>query len=66
MSSKWIPTKEAAALWGVHPKTIRRWVNKGKISGCKLGPRTMRVEIAEDDDGVQETANQEVEARPCQ
>ena len=22
---------EAAALWGVHPNTVRRWADKGKL-----------------------------------
>ncbi|MFA5366011.1 MAG: helix-turn-helix domain-containing protein [Candidatus Bathyarchaeia archaeon] len=29
--------KELAKYWGVHPNTIRRWINEGTLSANKLG-----------------------------
>ena len=38
-----ISTQEAAALLGVNPLTVRRWIAAGRIPGYYLGPRKTRV-----------------------
>ncbi len=54
-------TAECGELWGVSPRTVRRWVERGWIAGVKLGPRTVRVELVEggERDGVQEEGSRE-------
>lgn len=42
-----VTIKDAAAQIGVHPRTIRRWITAGRISGWRLGPRMMRVNLSE-------------------
>lgn len=39
---------EAAAVCGVHPETVRRWVREGKLKGAKIGHeyRIARRELA--------------------
>jgi len=34
---------EAAAVVGVHPSTIRRRIEKGKLTAFRVGPRLIRV-----------------------
>jgi len=43
---KFYTKKEAAAVLGVNPKTIERWLLSGKLKGAKLG-KAWR--ISEDD-----------------
>ena len=42
-----IDLHEAGTMLGVHPRTIRRKVATGELAGFKLGPRCMRVELAD-------------------
>ena len=49
MSERWLTTKEAAKMWRVHPRTIRRWLAAKRIEGCKFGPKCLRVLVVEDD-----------------
>ncbi|MGC5245394.1 excisionase family DNA-binding protein [Gordonia sp. DT219] len=35
---------EIADLYGVHPKTIRRWIAEGRISAHRIGPRLIRLD----------------------
>lgn len=37
----------AAGIAGVHPKTIRRWIAEGRITGYRMGPRLVRVDLDE-------------------
>jgi excisionase family DNA binding protein len=37
----------AAAEAGVHPDTIRRWISNGRITGYRMGPRLIRVDLDE-------------------
>ncbi|WP_280217080.1 DNA-binding protein [Nocardia neocaledoniensis] len=40
-----ISFRDAAALaGGVHPRTIRRWVDGGLLEGFRVGPRLIKVE----------------------
>jgi excisionase family DNA binding protein len=38
---------EAADHMGVHPETIRRYISRGDLTGYRLGPRLVRVDLAE-------------------
>jgi excisionase family DNA binding protein len=38
---------EAAKLADVHPRTIRRRIADGTLTAYKLGPRLIRIDIAE-------------------
>jgi len=40
---KALSVKQAAEKIGVHPWTIRRWISEGRIRGCRVGPRLMRI-----------------------
>lgn len=41
-------TVEAAAEYlGVAPRTIRRWIAAGTLTGYRAGPRLVRVDLAE-------------------
>ncbi|MGV9676362.1 helix-turn-helix domain-containing protein [Nocardia sp. NPDC003482] len=42
-----IPLREAAALGGVHPKTIRRWISSDLLNGYRRGPRLIYVSRSE-------------------
>jgi excisionase family DNA binding protein len=37
----------AAGVAGVHPKTIRRWISDGRITGYRMGPRLIKVDLDE-------------------
>ncbi|WP_448222859.1 excisionase family DNA-binding protein [Gordonia iterans] len=38
---------EVAADFGVHPKTVRRWLADGRIHGHRIGPRLIRFNLDE-------------------
>jgi len=40
---KALSVKQAAEKIGVHPWTVRRWISEGRIRGCRVGPRLMRI-----------------------
>lgn len=40
--SKYISIKEAARILNVHPETLRRWDNSGKLKAHRVGPRQDR------------------------
>ena len=42
-----ISMQKAAELIGCDPKTIRRRVSDGTLTGYRVGPRAMRVDLAE-------------------
>lgn len=45
---KYVSQQVAAHYAGVHPKTVRRWIEKGLIQGFKLpGSRAIRVDLNE-------------------
>ncbi len=35
---------EIADEYGVHPRTVRRWLAEGRISGHRIGPRVIRLD----------------------
>lgn len=49
MSTQWITLEAAAARLAVEPRTIRRYISAGRLTGYRLGPRMLRVSAAEVD-----------------
>ncbi len=41
-------TREVARIFEVHPSTIRRWSDQGKIKSYRTGPRGIRMFKRED------------------
>ncbi len=42
-----VPIATAAAFYGVSPKTVRRRIADGTIPAHRLGPRLIRVDLAD-------------------
>ncbi|OPX12002.1 helix-turn-helix domain-containing protein [Mycobacterium sp. AT1] len=40
-----VTPKVAAEYCGVHPYTIRRWVQQGRLEGYRTGPKLIRVDL---------------------
>ncbi|MDV8003842.1 helix-turn-helix domain-containing protein [Rhodococcus sp. IEGM 1318] len=45
--TKLISAAEAAKMLTVHPITIGRWVQSGKLTGYRISERVLRVDLAE-------------------
>jgi excisionase family DNA binding protein len=43
-----LTTREVARIFSVHPSTIRRWSDQGKIKAYRTGPRGVRMFKRED------------------
>lgn len=43
----YVSLADAAELAGVCTKTVRRWISSGNIAGYRVGPRLIRVDLAE-------------------
>jgi excisionase family DNA binding protein len=43
---QYITIKDAAAKVGVHPRTVRRWIEDGLIDAYRVGPRVVRIDAA--------------------
>jgi excisionase family DNA binding protein len=41
------PIKTTSEQYGVSEKTLRRYIAEGKITGYRLGPRLIRVDLDE-------------------
>lgn len=39
MSEKWVGVAEASEVLGVHPRTLRRAIDRGEFPGVKIGRR---------------------------
>lgn len=39
--------KEAAEMLSVHPNTIRKWVQSGKLPAQRFGQRTIRINLSD-------------------
>lgn len=44
---------DAAAYFGVTPLTIRNWVAAGTLKAYRIGPRVIRIDLAEADSLLQ-------------
>jgi excisionase family DNA binding protein len=42
-----IGIQEAANRCGVHYRTLRRWVAEGRINAVRVGPRLLKVAVAD-------------------
>ncbi len=45
--SELIPLVDAAAMCGVHKITLRRWIAAGRLDAYRVGPRLLRVRVAD-------------------
>ena len=43
------PLNDAAEYTGVHPRTLRRRIADGSLTGYRMGPRIIRVDLNEVD-----------------
>jgi excisionase family DNA binding protein len=48
-----IGIQEAADLYGVHYRTIRRWIAEGRIDAIRVGPRLLKVSVGDVDSLMQ-------------
>jgi excisionase family DNA binding protein len=46
-TSRLITLDDAAALLGVHPRTVRRYIKRGLIPGYQIGPRLVKLDAAD-------------------
>ncbi|UVT31515.1 helix-turn-helix DNA binding protein [Mycobacterium phage Sejanus] len=46
---RWATKAEAAQHLGVHPNTVTRWANDGRITTYHFGPRLIRFDLNEID-----------------
>lgn len=42
-----ISIQEGAELVRIHPRTLRRWIAEGRLTGYRLGTRAIRVDQGE-------------------
>lgn len=42
-----IGLREAAAYCDVDPRTVRRWIAAGRLNALRVGPRLIKIDIAE-------------------
>jgi excisionase family DNA binding protein len=42
----------AADVYSLHPRTIRRMISRGQITGYRVGPRVVRVDLDEIDAAI--------------
>lgn len=53
MADRYLTPEEAAPLYGVSSRTVRRWVASRLILGCYAGPRrVLRVIVSDDESEV--------------
>lgn len=43
MELVWLTVKQAAERRGVHPRTIRSWIERGHLRAERVGPRLVRI-----------------------
>ena len=62
------PLKTTSEQYGVSERTLRRYITQGKITGYRLGPRMIRVDLDEVEQLLQpiptEAIKREAEADP--
>lgn len=44
--SEWVTIAQAALVYSVSEKTIRRWISAGTLEARRVGPRLIRVNVA--------------------
>ena len=50
IGSSYLTVDEAAERVGVHPSTIRRWIDTGRLSAYRLGPKRIGIKHSDLDD----------------
>lgn len=55
MNKRLATLQEAAEYWGCHQRTIRRHIAAGNLTGYRLGPRMIRIDLDELDELMTET-----------
>jgi len=46
-TSTYISIDDAASRLGVHSKTLRKWVAAGHVPAYRLGPKVLRIKLAD-------------------
>ncbi len=46
-TSTYISIDDAASRLGVHSKTVRKWVAAGHVPAYRLGPKVLRIKLAD-------------------
>lgn len=46
-SSAYVSLVEAGDILGVHSRTIRRYISEGRLTGYRIGPRLVKVKLAD-------------------
>jgi predicted ATP-grasp superfamily ATP-dependent carboligase len=44
---RYASVKVAAEIYDVNPRTVRRWINEGRITGYKIGAMLVKVDLNE-------------------
>lgn len=47
MAQTHISINQAADRAGVHPRTVRRWIATGALPAYKMGPKLVRIDVAD-------------------
>lgn len=47
---RWGSIEQTAEHLGVHPRTVRRMIAEGRLTGFRLGSRIVRIDLNEVDD----------------
>lgn len=55
---RWATKEEAAQYIGVHPRTLMRWANQGRIRVYQLGDRLIRFNLTDIDQMLTATTNE--------
>jgi excisionase family DNA binding protein len=46
-TSAYVSLVEAGDVLGVHSRTIRRYISEGRLTGYRIGPRLVKVKLAD-------------------
>jgi excisionase family DNA binding protein len=46
-TSAYVSLVEAGDILGVHSRTIRRYISEGRLTGYRIGPRLVKVKLAD-------------------
>lgn len=60
----WVSIDAAAERLDVHPRTVRRAISEGRLTGYRLGPRAIRVDLNEVDQLLQQIPTTTLPPRP--
>lgn len=49
VARRYYTIEQAAALYGVHDRTVRRWLTEGRLTAYRVGGHLLRLDAAEVD-----------------